>query len=255
MNRLLARACVIVCALFAVGLANAADFKGLYAGLNIGGASGSSNAQTSTVFSPTGYFATNSVPAIATAGAQNLGSNGFSGGGQVGYNFEHRHFVFGLETDIGGLKLTKSQSTTATYPCCAPTAFTVKQSLNTSWMYTFRPRAGFTHGPLFIYGTGGLAITNANYQTVFTDTFATAHESAGVNQAQKGWIAGGGAEFKLHHGWSMKGEFLHAGFGSETATSTNLTAVSTPPAFPTNVFTHTANLTANVYRFGLNYHF
>jgi outer membrane immunogenic protein len=231
------------------------DFKGLYAGLNLGGTSGNSNAQTSTVFSPTGYFATNSVPAIATAGAQNLSSNGFSGGGQLGYNWQRHHFVFGLETDIGGLKLIKSQSTTATYPCCAPTAFTVTQSLNTSWVYTFRPRAGFARGPAFIYGTGGLAVSDVDYQTVFTDTFATAHENRGINQAQKGWIAGGGAEFKLRHGWSVKGEFLHADFGTEAATSTNLTASTTPSAFPTNVFTHTANLTANIYRFGFNYRF
>jgi outer membrane immunogenic protein len=243
------------CALLIAVSAYAGDFKGLYAGLNIGGASGSSNAQTSTVFSASGYFASNSVPAIATAGAQDLGSNGFSGGGQIGYNLQHHHLVFGLETDIGGMNLTKSQSTTATYPCCAPTAFTVTQSLNTSWVYTFRPRAGFTGGPLFVYGTGGLAVTNVNYQSLFTDTFATAHENGGVNQAQKGWAAGGGAEFKLRHRWSVKGEFLHADFGSESATSTNLTALTPPVAEPSNVFTHAANLTANVYRFGVNYRF
>jgi outer membrane immunogenic protein len=232
----------------------AGDFKGLYAGLNIGGASGSSTAQTSTVFSSTGYFATSSVPAIATAGVQNLGTNGFNGGGLVGYNFQHHNFIFGLETDIGRMKLSKSQSTTATYPCC-PSTFTVTQSLNTSWMYTLRPRAGFTRGPLFIYGTGGLAVTNVNYQALFTDTFATAHENGGVNQTQKGWAAGGGAEVKLRRRWSVKGEFLHADFGSESATSTNLTASVAPGAFPTNVYTHTAGLTANVYRFGLNYRF
>jgi outer membrane immunogenic protein len=53
----------------------------------------------------------------------------------------------------------------------------------------------------------------------------------------------------------VKGEFLHADFGSESATSTNLTEGTPLVAEPTNVFTHTANLTANVYRFGLNYRF
>jgi outer membrane immunogenic protein len=232
----------------------AGDFKGLYVGLNTGGASASSNAQTSTVFSSSGYFATNSVPAIATAGAQNLGSNGFMGGGQVGYNLQHRHLVFGLETDIGTMKLTKSQSTTATYPCCAPSAFTVTQSLTTSWVYTLRPRAGFTHGPLFVYGTGGVAVTNVNYQALFTDTFAAAHENGGVDQVQKGWAAGGGVEFKLRRHWSVKGEFLHADFGSPSATSTNLTSAPSS-SWPASVFMHTANLTASVYRFGLNYRF
>src|SRR5215472_7643435 len=77
------------------------DFKGFYVGGYVGGAHGSSDAQTTTVFSPTGYFATTSVPAIATAGAQTLSADGFSGGGQAGYNFQTRNLVLGPETDFG----------------------------------------------------------------------------------------------------------------------------------------------------------
>jgi outer membrane immunogenic protein len=241
--------------LFAGLSAHAADFKGFYAGFNIGGNSGHSDATTSTIFSPTGYFASTSVPAIAGVGAQSFGSNGIVGGGQAGYNFQHRRLVIGGEFDFGAMNLSQSATGSATYPCCAPTAFTVTQSVKTSWLVTVRPRVGFTGGPLFVYGTGGLAMTGLNYQAVFTDTFATAHENAGTNNVRTGWAAGGGAEVKVGHRWSVKGEYLRTDFGDVSKTSTNLTAFTPPIAFSSNVFTHTANLTGNVYRFGVNFHF
>ena len=46
------------------------NWTGWYIGLNAGGAWGRFNAATTTIFSPTGYFAQSSVPAIAAAGAQ-----------------------------------------------------------------------------------------------------------------------------------------------------------------------------------------
>src|SRR5215470_1043485 len=127
MIRLLGRACVVTLVLLAGVSAQAADFKGLYAGFNVGGNSGHSDASTTTIFSPTGYFASNSVPAIATVGAQSLSSNSILGGGQAGYNFQHHRLVLGAEVDFGGMNLSQKASGTATYPCCAPTAFTVTQ--------------------------------------------------------------------------------------------------------------------------------
>jgi outer membrane immunogenic protein len=256
MTRLFWRACVVVCALLLSAEAtHAGDFKGFYAGATVGGNSSSSDATTTTVFSPTGYFATSSPGAIATAGAQSLGSNGYNVGGQAGFNFQHNSFVAGVEADFGGMHLNQSKSTTAPYPCCPTTNFTVNQSISTNWLITLRPRVGFTHGPIFVYGTGGLAVTSVNYQALFTDTFATAHENGGVDGSQTGWAAGGGAEFKTGSHWTVKGEILHADFGSQSTTSTNLTAFTPPIAFPTNIFTHTASLTATLYRFGFNFHF
>jgi len=246
---------VVLLCLIGAASAHADDFKGFYVGVNLGGVHGNSDASTSTVFSPTGYFATTSVPAIATTGAQKLSANGFTGGGQAGINLQHNSLVFGLETDFGGMNLSQKQSATATYPCCAPTGFTVTQFVGTSWLFTLRPRVGFTAGPVMVYGTGGLALSNVEYTALFTDTFATAEENGGKTSTQTGWAAGGGAEIKTGKRWSVKGEFLHADFGSLSNTSTNLTAFTPRIAFPTNVFTHKANLTANIYRFGFNYRF
>jgi outer membrane immunogenic protein len=257
MNRLLGGACAVVFALLAAAPAHAGDYQGLYIGFNLGAVTGSSNAKTSTIFCPgVGcYFATTSVPAIAAVGAQNLNSNSFAGGALLGFNVQHHHLVFGGEADFGSMRLNKTQTGTSPYPCCPTTSFTITQSLKTSYLFTVRPRLGWTAGPALFYGTGGLGVTNGNYQALFTDTFATAHEN-GAPGLQNGWVAGGGVEVKLQQHWSLKGEVLHSDFGSSTVTSTNLTAFGPPVVpFPGNVFTHTVSLTTNNYRFGVNFHF
>ena len=100
-------------------------------------------------------------------------------------------------------------------------------------------------------------MTNLNYQAVFTDNFAAAHENGGVTGAKPGWTVGGGIEYQLpsHSHWSLKFEYLYANFGRVTTTSTNLT--TTLPGFttPPNVFTHTADLHTHIGRFGFNYRF
>jgi len=254
LNRLFKGICVLSFVLSAFGAANAQSFQGIYIGAYGGGNQGNSDAHTFTVFSPTGYFAQSSVPAIATVGNQHLTPSGASGGGTFGFNLQHHAFVFGAETDFGSMSMSASRSGSATYPCCAPTAFTVTQTVKTDWLFTGRGRLGFAAGPVLFYGTGGLAATNLNYQALFTDTFATAHENAGVEEKRKGWIAGGGAEVRLSNHWSIKGEFLHADFGQVQTTSTNLTA---PPGIPRpqNIFTHNADLTTHLFRGGLNYRF
>jgi outer membrane immunogenic protein len=255
MKKLLAGSCVVVFALVAATVAQAQDFKGFYVGGNAGGAFGRASVQTSPSFSPTGYFASTSTPAITSASSQRIKPNGFTAGGQGGYNYQWDDFVFGFEVDFGRMDLSGSTSATATYPCCAPTAFTVAQSASTSWLFTARPRVGFAFGRVMFYETAGLALTSVKYSALFTDTFATAHESASLQETRPGWVVGGGVEARVTPHISIKGEYLYAGFGTATVTSTNLTAFSPPIAFPTNVFTHTVDLRAHIARGGVNFRF
>ncbi|HXB19892.1 MAG TPA: outer membrane beta-barrel protein, partial [Candidatus Solibacter sp.] len=147
MNRFSTGLCAMILALAAGVSAQTTDWKGFYVGGNAGGVKGSADTFTSTVFSPTGYFAMSSVPAIAAVGKQKLSPRGFTGGGQVGYNFQTGHFVLGLETDFGAMHVNDDFVGSTTYPCCAPTNFTVKQSISTDWLWTARPRVGVAAGP------------------------------------------------------------------------------------------------------------
>jgi outer membrane immunogenic protein len=241
--------------------AHAQSFNGAYIGGYAGGNQGTSDAHTTTVFSSSGYFATSSVPAIATAGNQSMSPNGFSGGGTVGTNVQHKSLVYGGELDFGSMSMSASAITgPVQYPCCPPTPtspnnFTVTQNISTDWLFTGRGRVGFATGRMLIYGTGGLAAANFNYRALFTDTFAAAHESGTVNQKRKGFIGGGGTEFRMSQHWSLKGEFLFADFFQGQAVSLNLTAFASATNFPTNGFTHKADLNAKIFRSGFNYRF
>jgi outer membrane immunogenic protein len=229
----------------------ASNWTGFYVGLNAGGAWGHSDATTTTVFSPTGFFATTSPAAIAIAGAQRINNSGFTGGLTAGYNWQASNFVFGLESDFNYFGLRGSSRATAVYPCCAPTNFTVNSSVSSDWLITLRPRVGITAQNWLFYVTGGLAVANVKSSFSFTDaSVPSATESALISRTKAGWTVGAGTEYALAKGWSVKAEYLYVDLGRETTTSTNL-VVGGP--FPTNVFTHSVDLRSNIVRVGLNY--
>jgi outer membrane immunogenic protein len=231
------------------------NWSGFYVGGNVGGAWGRHNPTTSTVFDPAGYFATSSVPAINAVGIQNIDSRGFTGGFQAGYNWQVGATVFGFEADINYLGLRGSTTGSALYPCCAPTGFTIASSVSPGWLFTARPRIGWAVDNFLVYVSGGLAVGQVKADFVFTDTFATALETASISQTKAGWTVGVGGEVGLAAGWSLKAEYLYVNLGTVTANSTNLTAFAPPIAFPGNVFTHSVEWKANIVRIGLNYRF
>lgn len=231
------------------------DWTGFYVGVNAGGAWSNSSAATTTVFSPIGYFATTSPGAIAIAGAQRPNASGFTGGLTAGYNWQASNIVFGVESDFNYLGLKGSSTGSGIYPCCAPTGFTVNTSVSTDWLITLRPRVGIAANNWLFYATGGLAVGNVKSSFNFTDTFATATESASMSQTRTGWTAGAGTEYALMNGWSVKAEYLYVDLGRQSTTSTNLAAFVPAIPFPSNVYTHSVDLRTNIVRVGLNYKF
>jgi len=233
----------------------APSWTGFYVGINAGEGLGTSSARTSTVFAPTGYFASSSVPAVNSTGKQDLTLNGITGGGQFGYNKQFSWLVLGLEADFGALSTDASATTQTTYPCCAPSSFTVKQGVTTDWIATVRPRMGVTLGKhTLLFVSGGVAETEIHYSSLFTDTFASAYEYAKVPSTLKtGWVAGGGMEFALCKHWSVRPEYLHASFGNASGVGTPLT--TSLGSFSTSVFQHRADLNTDLVRLALNYRF
>lgn len=265
-KRLLAVSCLFILALVAAASANAQGFGGFYVGGYAGDSINNSVAQTTTVFSNTGYFAATSVPAIASIGNMTFNPHAINGGGEVGWNFIFGHFMIGPELDFGSLRNNVTATATAGYPCCSPTTFTVTQSVKTRGMFTARARVGFVWNRVMFFGTGGVALTNMNVQQVFSDTFANATENGGAKVDKAGWVGGGGVEISLSRHWSIKGEFLYANFGTLKNTSTNLVTSSfedtvirsgflTTTSWPQNPFTQTVTLTEKIGRGGINFHF
>ncbi|WP_298241075.1 outer membrane protein [uncultured Bradyrhizobium sp.] len=237
-------------------MASAYNWTGFYVGGNLGGQWGSADPTTSTVYSPIGYFAVSSVPAINTVGAQSLNSSSVTGGLTAGYNWQVNHAVLGLEGDINYFGFKGSATGSALYPCCAPTGFTVSSQVSADWLATIRGRIGFLAAPTWLlYATGGAAIAEVRGNFSFTDTFSAAAESAAIRDTRLGWTAGVGTEYAFGGGWSLKAEYLYVDLGRSTVTSTNLTGFAGAVSYPSNVYTHSADIKSNIVRVGVNYKF
>ena len=120
-----------------------------------------------------------------------------------------------------------------------------------------RGRIGYAHNRLLLYFTGGLAIANQKFsQTLIQTNFAPGFVETGSASATKRVpIIGGGLEFALWNGWSLKGEYLNADLGQVSFTS----AGSCPQPFTAACLTFTGNhsetLRIQIARAGINYKF
>jgi outer membrane immunogenic protein len=234
------------------------SWTGFYVGVNAGGAWGNLDHQTSTAYSTAGYFLPTDVLAVNATGHPDNQASGFTGGGQIGYNYQVSPFaVVGVETDFDYLHLHVNSSGSGVYPCCAPSSFAINSSSTINWLWTLRPRVGFLVMPnLLIYATGGLALSQASSSFQFTDDYSGGAAASGsLSGTRVGWTIGGGAEYALTQNWSIKAEYLYADLGRRAVDSNNLVAYGGASTFPASVFTHDIDPRVNIARVGLNYRF
>lgn len=265
------------------------SWKGFYIGGNVGGTVANHSLVTSTTFcggfnltvpvnafvSPANgcFFAQSSVDLVNRAGNQDVKPKEFTGGMQTGYNFQAGKFVVGVEADFNSARQNQTVIVRDNYTNVTPQyPFQVSQTIKTDWLMTVRPRAGFTAGKALIYGTGGLAVTNINYQMNFEDFPPTpplfsingkAVSSNTIKETKAGWTAGAGAEFKISDKWSVKGEYLYTQFNAG-GVSNNVVVTTinssggvngTPTTVANQTLTNNVKLKSNNFRFGINYRF
>ena len=229
------------------------NWTGFYAGLNAGGAWAR---EDETLVLTGNWVGRPEVPGIQSAGSQGLHPAGFTGGGQVGYNWQAGPAVLGIEADVNSLRLHKSRYI-PNVPNASKDTFSLAASSESDWMTTVRGRIGYAHDRLLLYFTGGLAVVNRKFsQTLIQTNFAPGFVETGSASATKHVpIYGGGLEYALWNGWSLKGEYLYANLGELAFSS----AGSCPPPFTATCLQFTGNhsdrLRLNIMRAGINYKF
>jgi outer membrane immunogenic protein len=219
------------------------SWTGCYVGATAGGTMASS---TDTWAPNPAAFA---LPgAITSATAATMKASGFTGGGELGCNYQWSPWlVVGLEGDIQAAQLTAGRSGAVTVPVLQP----FSESFTSHWFSTVRARAGVAYGEWLFFGTAGVAFADATY----TDTISFPPPSTGTvnsitgSNTGTGWTAGGGIEWAFARQWSIKGEYLYVNVGGVTLGSVN-------SAVPSGTISHVhGNLTENVGRIALNYKF
>ena len=230
------------------------SWSGFYAGVYGGWGAGKSDVITTQ--EGVGYFNPGSTDAINDAGTFQVKSKGPIFGTQLGFNKQIGSAILGVETDFAFLMVdnnVEDDRVTVDYPCCAGRTFTIEHSLDTDWLVTVRPRAGIAAGPCFVYGTGGLAFTNVEFSSLFTDTLASAHADAMLSENRTGWTLGAGFEGRMGRKGSYKVEYLYADFGSMEVSTDNLRVADLP--IHTEVFRYGLDLRMQMVRVGVNYRF
>jgi outer membrane immunogenic protein len=161
-------------------------------------------------------------------------TSGFTGGAQIGYNYQMGHFVVGIEADFNYVDLSRAKTSLSG---------AVTEDISGNFIGTVRPRVGVTFGPALFYATGGLAYGSVD-TTITGNTANTL--SASNSDLRVGWAAGAGAEYALNRSLSLRLEYLHTDLGRA-----DLSGV----ALDTNTYAWRDHLTDNVVRLGVNFRF
>jgi outer membrane immunogenic protein len=132
---------------------------------------------------------------------------GFIGGGQIGYNWQHGNFVFGLEGDISGLSGKNSLFSPSSSPTSA-----YGFSSQIRWLSTVRSRFGLAVGDTMVYATAGVAFGGVR------NSFSENHDAKSQSKTKVGWTVGGGVEHMLNRNWTIGLEGLFVDLGRSSIT-------------------------------------
>jgi outer membrane immunogenic protein len=221
-------------------------WTGVYVGVNAGVSFAGNNNVT---FSPAGLPGSPSLNPSANSTA------GFTGGGQIGYNWQINQFVVGVEGDLDYLQNHRLNGnfTSPAFFTAFPT-FGVNGGNQNQLFGTIRGRLGWAVDRALFYVTGGVAFNGnsapnsltfnppggvGSGRSVFTATNNSNNDVGGV--------VGAGVEYAFTPNWTAKVEYLHTFFNNRNIVFAN----SAGQTFTTSGF----NFDTNIVRVGLNYKF
>ena len=157
----------------------------------------------------TGPISIGSTCTTAPAARCDINDTGGVFGGQIGYNWQSRDWVFGIEADASGTSLKRTET-------FAYTGFSHVINDKMDWLASVRGRLGWAVGDTLFYGTAGVAFSHFDAGWLRIGGAARAQ----FDRSTTGWVAGGGIEKIFSRNWSARVEFLHYGFGKDSLGST-----------------------------------
>lgn len=195
-----------------------------WTGLHVGGHMGAGFGRVS----GTTTLGDGTPSAVAASESADQTLNNILGGVQAGYDVQFANgIVVGVEGDFTWTRLSDGRDTLS----AEDTRLIERGMLEArtdyafDWLSTLRARAGYGADRLFVYGTGGVAfLREVEERTQYRSTSASAALPAGLftmpffNETaattRTGFALGGGAEYAFADNWTIKAEYLFAGFGA-----------------------------------------
>ena len=227
------------------------SWNGFYIGGNVGYGFGENDVETE------GQVAANVANVVGGArpARVRLEPNGFTGGLQLGYNFQVAGgWVFGFETDINYTDFRDEVTviTTGLAPGLAPNLNnTFRQELE--FLGTVRGRVGYAFDRTLFYVTGGLAYGGVNNSVDFTGANGAPLQFTGSQRdIRVGYAVGGGIEHAFTPNWSVKLEYLYYDLGREDAVNVAVIPGSGGGGTGYNSFFDNSG---SIVRAGVNYRF
>jgi outer membrane immunogenic protein len=196
------------------------QWTGCYVGGNIGG--GTSGSNFGSTIDPGTYLSAGDAATVSGSGSGSKNDIGLIGGGQVGCNWQTGTLVLGVEGDFDWFHSNPNFNNN-TNTLASGATFSIAQSLTTNYLATVRPRIGIAADRNFAYVTGGVAFTAISYTEAYSDTNPAPGPGAGAASASRslvGWTAGAGWEYAFTDHWTMRVEYLIAGFPTTNALGT-----------------------------------
>ena len=232
-------------------------WTGFYAGLNAGYVFDSTSRVT-----VSGVTAANrQIDTYASPGRPSIDDDGFTGGGQIGYNYQIPNLlgggiVAGIEADAAYTDLNRTED----FPTPRGADRLLRSELE--FLGTVRGRVGYAFNQFLIYGTGGFAYGQVNNRAAFLDlaTNSVTRFGGGRDDLRTGYAYGGGLEYALptqsllnfFHASTVtvKAEYLHYDLGSS-----NVTANPNPATNAIGAYNARFRVSGDLARAGLNYKF
>lgn len=225
----------------------ASDWAGLYIGGHVGWGW---DKEHSTNTADTSFErAQNVLPGIPVAQTSNLSRDGFIGGVQVGYDWRHENFVFGV---LGDVSINLSFGSRDARQYTNSSGMTATLDSQYIWSAIVGGRAGFVTNGWLTYLMGGAAFmaVDQDISLYSPSRFAAPaghYPYEAADTVRSGWMAGAGLEKILGNGWSAKLEYNYLDFGNRRYVFRPQTE---GPAIVRDVET-----TSHVFKLGVNYRF
>ncbi|WP_375408165.1 outer membrane protein [uncultured Methylobacterium sp.] len=242
-------------------------WTGAYFGINAGYAFSENDRVRTTginnLGSPNGANLQNNVINNLRPGTIDVKQEGFTGGGQIGYNYQFTPgsgLVVGIEADA---QYTDLQATSVN---SVPRALPLSTLTNTfrselSYLGTVRGRVGYAFDRVLFYGTGGFAYGDVTSSVAFQTNAPVAYAGS-RSTMETGYVYGGGIEYALptdsflnffkSSAVTIKAEYLRYDLGARTLLVANTGSLPVQPGLGYNSRFSTEG---SIARAGLNYKF